>query len=69
MGICNTTGFIWYWVIYVSWQVLPVAGYGVYVFGYGVGKADLWGTRFKPYKRPNIIYKEIQVLHIREQAR
>ena len=30
-------------------MVLPVAGYGVYGFGYGVGKADPRVTRFKPY--------------------
>ena len=32
-------------------MVLPVAGYGVYGFGYGVGKADPRVTRFKPYAR------------------
>jgi len=29
--------------------VLPVVGYGVHRYGYGVGKPDLQVTRFKPY--------------------
>jgi len=33
-------------------MVLPIVGYSVYGFGYGVGKADPWVTCGKPYLLP-----------------
>jgi len=42
MGNHNTMGFVGCHMIYGLVWVLPIMGYSVYGFGYGVGKADPW---------------------------
>ena len=51
-GNCDTAGFIRYRAIYGSVSVYTAYGYGIWGFGYGVGKPDPRYTRVEPYLLP-----------------
>ena len=67
MGISDTVGFVLYCVIYSLVWVLPVVGYSVHRYGYGVGNSNPqvtclnpWAWRLIHYSSPHLIIPFVQ---------